>query len=451
MLGDGLRAYRELMLTSFALSLVLAPAVAVFDVESRAPRVSPALAEKLTGYLRAQLAVRGKQLLPTPALEHALSSAAARSHRACYDQSCQIEIGREIAAEKVLTTRIHNLEASCSIASMEVDLTRLLIDRAAVWTGDCDETSLADGLDAIAEELSTAVPTAQRQAAAVFRFRRQRALNAANAAALNDLLVASVVIGGQPVVPPETAFERLHEAQAASYESCYDAACQIELGRAIAATKSISPELIELGGACTLHLTSYDLMKGTSDFAVSVKSKCEVADLASKLRASCIELALRSERARCELLAGADPGFVTIDSKPYSTVFYGDKKIGETPLVRAKLPAGCLSLRLENREHGQSRTKQIHVASNKTLRYLFDLSVADAVPAPNKPPAEKPPAEKPPPSTREALLKRIRAIEDRDPAGARRLFLALVEALAFDNQEALEGITAQLETLERPR
>ncbi|MBI2377307.1 MAG: PEGA domain-containing protein [Deltaproteobacteria bacterium] len=76
----------------------------------------------------------------------------------------------------------------------------------------------------------------------------------------------------------------------------------------------------------------------------------------------------------CVLLDGVPPGFVTIDTDPYSVIFLGDKKLGETPLAKVKLPSGCMRITAKNAESNISVEKVIRVEPNKTLRYKFELA-----------------------------------------------------------------------------
>lgn len=81
-----------------------------------------------------------------------------------------------------------------------------------------------------------------------------------------------------------------------------------------------------------------------------------------------------AEDERCESIPGADPGFVTVDTTPYSAIYVGGRMVGETPISRLKLPAGCVEL--EARATGKDplvRRVRVRVSSNKNLRYRFDL------------------------------------------------------------------------------
>ena len=65
------------------------------------------------------------------------------------------------------------------------------------------------------------------------------------------------------------------------------------------------------------------------------------------------------------------PGFATIDTTPSSDIYWDGKKLGETPLARQKLPAGCIKL------VAKTATKEMEVKvmiePNKVQRYKFDI------------------------------------------------------------------------------
>jgi serine/threonine-protein kinase len=64
--------------------------------------------------------------------------------------------------------------------------------------------------------------------------------------------------------------------------------------------------------------------------------------------------------------ADAEFGFLTLDSTPWSQVSADGTPLGQTPLVRAKLPAGPHTLVLTNSERGLSSTYQITIEAGKT-------------------------------------------------------------------------------------
>ncbi len=65
------------------------------------------------------------------------------------------------------------------------------------------------------------------------------------------------------------------------------------------------------------------------------------------------------------------PGFVTIDTRPYSEIFWGERRLGETPLARVRLPAGCVEL--EARSGELTKTFKVAVEPNGISTYRFKL------------------------------------------------------------------------------
>jgi hypothetical protein len=96
--------------------------------------------------------------------------------------------------------------------------------------------------------------------------------------------------GRYRVVPGESVKARLRDGKRESYRDCYDARCQIELGRALAAEKLVALRLIKIGGACSLTANLYDLKSeaaegsATADLACSsVAARTGLDSLAAKL------------------------------------------------------------------------------------------------------------------------------------------------------------------------
>lgn len=66
------------------------------------------------------------------------------------------------------------------------------------------------------------------------------------------------------------------------------------------------------------------------------------------------------------------PGYVTIATKPYSTIFMGGRKLGETPLSRQRLPSGCVEIEARTAD-GRTKTVKIEVKPNTNSIFRFDL------------------------------------------------------------------------------
>lgn len=65
-------------------------------------------------------------------------------------------------------------------------------------------------------------------------------------------------------------------------------------------------------------------------------------------------------------------GFVTVNTRPYSTIYWGDRKIGTTPLSRFPLPSGCVKLKAVTAD-GRSKTVKIEVSPNHVAIYQFKI------------------------------------------------------------------------------
>ena len=74
----------------------------------------------------------------------------------------------------------------------------------------------------------------------------------------------------------------------------------------------------------------------------------------------------------CVPLPGdVSPGFVTIDTTPSSEIFWDGKRLGETPVSRQKLPAGCIELVAKTSD--KEMKVKVMVEPNKVQRYKFDI------------------------------------------------------------------------------
>ena len=71
----------------------------------------------------------------------------------------------------------------------------------------------------------------------------------------------------------------MRAAQLESYRPCSDSACQIELGKALAAKKMLTTKVLRLGTACAMTATLYDLATETAEAAAAVRSGCSKSAL----------------------------------------------------------------------------------------------------------------------------------------------------------------------------
>ena len=90
--------------------------VAVFTVEAKGLKLDAGLLDRLTDYLAGQIAAGDAyQVVPRAQLKERLTKQRKASYKSCVDQSCQIEIGRELAAQKSLATKLVQLGSRCMV------------------------------------------------------------------------------------------------------------------------------------------------------------------------------------------------------------------------------------------------------------------------------------------------------------------------------------------------
>lgn len=75
----------------------------------------------------------------------------------------------------------------------------------------------------------------------------------------------------------------------------------------------------------------------------------------------------------CVPLAGDRKGWLTIRTTPSASLFVRDTKLGETPLQRVELPAGCVELRARSLEGDREKTLRVDVEPDQVTVYAIEL------------------------------------------------------------------------------
>lgn len=75
--------------------------------------------------------------------------------------------------------------------------------------------------------------------------------------------------------------------------------------------------------------------------------------------------------AGCAPDPGLPKGFLTIDTRPPSQIFYRGRKLGETPLPKYPLPAGCIELQAKSPD--KSKTFRVRIEPNGVAVYRVQL------------------------------------------------------------------------------
>lgn len=136
--------------------------IAIMEVEdvnaaSRSKRIDPDLIRNIGDQLRIFIAERGVRTVDKSATERALQevlqSVKQDSYRDCYADSCQIELGKALAASHILRTKITRFGSRCVLNAELIELRSEVAISAASSRGDC----IAEGFLGMSEKVATLI------------------------------------------------------------------------------------------------------------------------------------------------------------------------------------------------------------------------------------------------------------------------------------------------------
>lgn len=128
--------------------------VALFDIEDMTGKLSARDRQQLTEYLSSNIAEGGRfQVIPSSQLKARLVEKKKESYKGCYDQKCQIEIGRELAAQKTLATKVLKVGSRCAVVITLYDLKKAATERSANVKGGCSVDALVSALEQAAKKI----------------------------------------------------------------------------------------------------------------------------------------------------------------------------------------------------------------------------------------------------------------------------------------------------------
>jgi hypothetical protein len=130
------------------------PILAVFDMEDRGAGLSKETLNNLTDYLAAMLTEGGYQIIPRNQIRERLKQQQTESYKECFDQSCQIEMGKELAAQKSLSTKVLKIGKKCRVTGDLYDLKRAASEKAATAGSGCSEDELLAAVEQVAAKLT---------------------------------------------------------------------------------------------------------------------------------------------------------------------------------------------------------------------------------------------------------------------------------------------------------
>jgi hypothetical protein len=102
---------------------------------------------------------------------------------------------------------------------------------------------------------------------------------------LSSFLGAAIIEGGVfRRVPSGELQKALRTKRNESHKLCYDSKCQIELGRELAASKSLATRVSKIGGSCWLISELFDLKTQASDTSAMVDCSCSTSGMMKSIR-----------------------------------------------------------------------------------------------------------------------------------------------------------------------
>lgn len=195
---------------------------------------------------------------------------------------------------------------------------------------------------------------------------------------LTDALGSMIASQGYQVVPRSALKDRLLQQKSISKKLCYDTTCQIELGKELAAQKSLASQLIKLGKSCKISLAVYDLKKAASELGAYESGECDEDALAQSLERAVQRLigeTSLSSSINPEKGIGSGPltGTLRLDTVPWCEIYDGDKRLGMTPLVDVELSPGVHRLKAVNKSRSVERIIKVTIKTDETTTMKVNL------------------------------------------------------------------------------
>ena len=130
------------------------PIVAMFDIENQGAPLDAAAVGRLSNLMFDLLAGAGFKLTPQEQVRQRVVQAKLESRKDCYDQSCQIELTKALAAAKSISARLMRFEGSCRLSAVIYDLTTETTEGGAIAEGSCSEGGIVEAVRQVVKQLS---------------------------------------------------------------------------------------------------------------------------------------------------------------------------------------------------------------------------------------------------------------------------------------------------------
>lgn len=127
--------------------------VAVMNVESKATSLDDQLLVNVGSQLRITIATNGIRTIDRGAIEGQIKEMKGKSYEACYDDQCQIELGKALAATHILRSQVTRFGSVCVLNGELIDLRAEVTIGAASAKGNCTDEGFLTMIDRVAQDL----------------------------------------------------------------------------------------------------------------------------------------------------------------------------------------------------------------------------------------------------------------------------------------------------------
>jgi hypothetical protein len=125
-----------------------APVVAVFEIEDRTKKLKKSVRWQLTEYLATRMGEGDAYKVVPPAdIRRRLTEQKSKSYKQCYDERCQIELGRELAASMTLATKLLHIGRKCQLTFNLYDLAKAATHKSTSVRTGCAEEQILNAVD----------------------------------------------------------------------------------------------------------------------------------------------------------------------------------------------------------------------------------------------------------------------------------------------------------------
>ncbi len=129
----------------------------MFDLEDRGGALTETSRSQIAEIIAAELVKSGRfEIVPRTELRKRMSEEKRESYRECYEESCQIELGKELAANHVLQTQVVRIGRNCTLTMRLYDVRKATASSADSQRVRCEEEAVLDGSIRAAQTISGA-------------------------------------------------------------------------------------------------------------------------------------------------------------------------------------------------------------------------------------------------------------------------------------------------------